>query len=116
MIKSLKCSSKAELMMNFNFLLDEPVQKITELHPGYEEHASDVWQVKTENKEIIVRSSRMTGEPANDFWWGCKRIFGIDPRQVYELEYVNNTLNKLTSIPVPRVINKEKRLSREYIQ
>ena len=42
------------------------------LYPGYEDHASDVFLVQTEDEEVIVRSSKMTEEPNNDFWWGCK--------------------------------------------
>ncbi len=42
------------------------------LHPGYEEHASDVFLVKTAFEEVIVRSSKMTEEPNNDFWWDVK--------------------------------------------
>lgn len=57
----------------------------------------------------------MVEEPNNDFWWGCKKLFGIDPRQVYELENVNNILNDITSIPVPKIINKGKAFSREFV-
>ncbi|TCN20487.1 hypothetical protein EV146_114107 [Mesobacillus foraminis] len=71
--------------------------------------------VKTDKQEAVVRSSRLTGEPDNDFWWGCKKLFGIDPRKVYELEKVNNLLNDITSIPVPKIIDKGDAFSREFI-
>ncbi|WP_152656056.1 hypothetical protein [Oceanobacillus sp. CFH 90083] len=101
--------------MNLAFLFNEPIKEVQELSPGYEDHASDVWLVKTENQEVVVRSSRMTEEPNNDFWWGCKKLFGIDPRRVFELENVNNTLNNITSIPIPRVLNKGNCFSREFV-
>jgi hypothetical protein len=101
--------------MDLQFLFQESIKEIHELSPGYEDHASDVWLVKTENQEVVVRSSRMKEEPNNDFWWGCKKLFGIDPRRAFELEYINNTLSDLTSIPVPRVINKGESDTREFV-
>lgn len=101
--------------MDLQFLFKESINEIVELSPGYEDHASDVWLVKTDHQEVVVRSSRMTAEPSNEFWWGCRKLFGIDPRQVFELEHVNNKLSDLTSIPVPRVINKGEAFAREFV-
>ena len=53
-------------------LFNSPILSIQALHPGYEDHASDVFLVQTEDTEIIVRASKMNEEPNNDFWWGCK--------------------------------------------
>lgn len=101
-------------MMDLQFLFEEPILQIEELSPGYDDHASDVWLVKTATQEVVVRTSRMIEEPSNDFWWGCKRLFGIDPRNVHALDAVNNVLNGLGSIPVPRVIGNGV-LDREYV-
>ncbi|MDZ5470423.1 hypothetical protein SM124_01555 [Bacillus sp. 31A1R] len=101
--------------MDLPFLFNEKVIETKELSPGYEDHASDVWLVKTDKREVVVRSSRMVEEPNNDFWWGCKHLFGIDPRRVYSLEAVNNILSEKTSIPIPRVLIKEIQAGREYI-
>ncbi|MFJ7933327.1 aminoglycoside phosphotransferase family protein [Sporosarcina sp. NPDC096371] len=101
--------------MDLQFLFEEPINEIVELSPGYEDHASDVWSVKTDNQEVVVRSSRLKEESNNEFWWGCRKLFGIDPRQVHELEHVNNKLSDLSSIPVPRVINKGKAFEREFV-
>lgn len=101
--------------MNLQFLFKDPIKDTLELSPGYEDHASDVWLVKTDNQEVVVRSSKMEGNPNNEFWWGCKRLFGIDPRRVYELEHVNNTLSNLTSIPIPKVIDKGRILTKEFV-
>ncbi len=100
--------------MDLQFLFNEQIREICELSPGYEDHASDVWLVKTENQEAVVRSSRMTDEPDNDFWWGCKKLFGIDPRDVYQLESVNNVLSEISSLPIPRVIKKTES-SRQFV-
>ncbi|MBS4174384.1 phosphotransferase [Bacillus sp. FJAT-49736] len=100
--------------MELQFLFQEPIKEIHELSPGYSGHASDVWLVKTKNQEVVVRASRLTEEPNNDFWWGIKHTFGIDPRNVLELESVNNKLKKITSIPIPAVIGKGKS-TREYV-
>ncbi|WP_044747760.1 phosphotransferase [Bacillus alveayuensis] len=100
--------------MDLQFLFAERIKEIQELSPGYEDHASDVWLVKTDREEVIVRSSRMVGEPSNDFWWGCKRLFGIDPRNVHELEHINNILSECSTIPIPKVLKKGT-LSREYV-
>ncbi len=82
-------------------LFASPILSIQTLHPGYEEHASDVFLVKTAFEEVIVRSSKMTEEPNNDFWWGCKNLFGIDPRNVHHLEHIHELLKKHTTCPYP---------------
>ncbi|WP_100011512.1 phosphotransferase [Lentibacillus sediminis] len=101
--------------MDLSFLFTDAIQEVMDLNPGYDDHASDVWLVKTDRQEVVVRTSRMTQEPDNDFWWGCKQLFGIDPRQVHNLAYVNNTLSERTPIPVPMVLKKGKKHSREYV-
>lgn len=101
--------------MDLQFLFSERIKEVQELHPGYEDHASDVWLVKTDEREVVVRSSRMCDEPSNDFWWGCKRLFGIDPRNAFGLEQINDTLQDITSIPIPQVIKKAKIDSKEFV-
>ncbi|MBC6975037.1 nitrate reductase [Bacillus sp. Xin] len=95
-------------------LFDSPILSVDTLHPGYENHASDVWLVKTETEEVIVRSSKMKTEPNNDFWWGCKHLFGIDPRNVHTLETIHKQLQQYTTLPIPTVLRKH-RLEREYV-
>lgn len=102
-------------ILNLQFLFAEPILHVEELTPGYDDHASDVWLVHTEHGESVVRTSRMVGEPSNPFWWGCKRLFGIDPRRVHALEKVNNVLADLGSISVPRVIGKGIQEDREFV-
>lgn len=100
--------------MNLQPFFHDTVREVVELSPGYDNHASDVWLVKTDKEEVIVRSSRMKEEPHNDFWWGCKRLFGIDPREVHNLQFVNNRLREISSIPIPKVVHKWE-IERQYI-
>lgn len=39
---------------------NEQMIEVHELSPSYDEHASDVWLMKTNEKEWIVRSSKIT--------------------------------------------------------
>lgn len=98
----------------FQQLFTSPILSIDTLHPGYENHASDVWLVKTEKEEVIVRTSKMKEEPNNDFWWGCKNLFGIDPRNVHDLEIIHTLLQKHTTLPIPKILQKHT-LEREYV-
>ncbi|WP_459501131.1 phosphotransferase [Bacillus sp. C1] len=95
-------------------LFTSPILSIDTLHPGYEDHASDVWLVKTETEEVIVRSSKMKTKPNNDFWWGCKHLFGIDPRNVHALETIHKQLRQYTTLPIPKILQKHT-LDREYV-
>ncbi|MBP1990566.1 hypothetical protein J2Z66_002172 [Paenibacillus eucommiae] len=83
----------------FQSLLGEIVEEVHALDPGYSGHASDVWLVKTSANEVIVRSSRLKEEPDNDFWWGCKFLFGVDPRSAIYIEKASGLLNKIATIP-----------------
>ncbi|KEK25023.1 phosphotransferase [Bacillus gaemokensis] len=98
----------------FQQLFTSPILSIDTLHPGYEDHASDVWLVKIENEEVVVRSSKMKEEPNNDFWWGCKQLFGIDPRNVHNLETIHKLLQEHTALPIPTILQKHI-LDREYV-
>ncbi|MDF4755976.1 hypothetical protein P3527_24310, partial [Vibrio parahaemolyticus] len=96
-------------------LFASPILSIQTLHPGYEEHASDVFLVKTAFEEVIVRSSKMTEEPNNDFWWGCKNLFGIDPRNVHHLEHIHELLKKHTNLPIPTILRKHVLNGRKFV-
>ncbi|MED0971001.1 nitrate reductase [Bacillus paramycoides] len=92
-----------------------PILSAQALHPGYDDHASDVVLVKTEAEEVIVRSSKMTEEPNDDFWWGCQNVFGIDPRNVHHLETIHTLLKKHTTLPIPTILQKHVLDGREYV-
>ncbi|HDR4726217.1 nitrate reductase [Bacillus cereus group sp. Sample62] len=96
-------------------LFTSPILSIQALHPGYEDHASDVFLVRTEDAEVIVRSSKMNEEPNNDFWWGCKNLFGIDPRNVHHLKAVHTLLQEHTNLPIPTILEKHILSGREFL-
>ncbi|MGF9767644.1 nitrate reductase [Bacillus albus] len=96
-------------------LFTSPILSVQALHPGYEDHASDVFLVRTEEAEVIVRSSKMNEEPTNDFWWGCKNLFGIDPRNVHHLETVHTLLQEYTNLPIPTILGKHILNGREFV-
>lgn len=96
-------------------LFNSPILSVQALHPGYEDHASDVFLVQTEDTEIIVRASKMNEEPNNDFWWGCKNLFGINPRNVHHLETVHTLLQEHTNLPIPTILEKHVLNGREFV-
>jgi len=96
-------------------LFDEPILAVTTLDPGYAEHGSDVWRVQTANQDVIVRRSRLTGEPDHEFWWGCKFLFGIDPRRMVHFAKNVQMLNAVADIPAPNVIFSAVLDEREYL-
>ncbi|HDR7356384.1 Uncharacterized protein BCZB5J_01995 [Bacillus cereus] len=96
-------------------LFTSTILSIQALHPGYEDHASDVFLVRTEDAEVIVRSSKMNEEPNNDFWWGCKNLFGIDPRNIHHLEAVHTLLQEHTNLPIPTILEKHIVNGREFV-
>ncbi|MCW9129910.1 nitrate reductase [Bacillus paramycoides] len=96
-------------------LFTSPILSAQALHPGYDDHASDVFLVKTEAEEVIVRSSKMTEEPNDDFWWGCQNLFRIDPRNVHHLETIHTLLKKHTTLPIPTILQKHVLDGREYV-
>jgi hypothetical protein len=92
--------------MNLQPLFTQPILRqclFPDVHPG---QASDVWLVETRDESVIVRRTRMSSEPANDFWWGCRDLFGVDPTDLFALEGMNRVLGELSPIPVPQVLRK----------
>lgn len=100
---------------NLQLLLNEPIMDAKILDPGYSEHASDVWLVKTATNEVIVRSSRLNCEPDHEFWWGCNFLFGIDPRYMIYFEHNAAFLKRISDIPVPEIIARKSVHDKEYL-
>lgn len=87
-------------------LFTSPILSAQALHPGYEDHASDVFLVKTETEEVIVRSSKMTEEPNNDFGGDVKIFLELIQRHVHHLETIHALLKKHTTLPIPTILQK----------
>ncbi len=92
--------------MMLQSLFHHPIRSQTCLDPGYSGHASDVWLVETDTERAVVRRSRITEFPVNDFQLGAFELFGCDPREVHALEPLNGMLAELSPVPVPRVLRK----------
>lgn len=87
--------------MNLQPLFTEPIVEQRPLDPGYADHASDVWLVRTAAEAVVVRTSRLIGRPDNDFWWGLRDLFGVDPRRIFDMKTVNQILHQQSPIPSP---------------
>jgi len=85
-------------------LFTAPIRSQTYLYPGYDDHASDVWRVQTDEEDVIVRRSRITDYPANPFHTGIWNLFGVDPRRVADLQPLNAQLAAISPIPIPQVL------------
>lgn len=96
-------------------LFDEPIEDIQLLDPGYSGHASDVWSVKLASGEVVVRTSRLQSEPNREFWWGCKYMFGIDPRNMIFFERNSQMVNAALYIPAPAVLDKRTIEGKDYL-
>jgi len=96
-------------------LFDEPIEEVRPLDPGYTDHASDVWLVRMASQEVVVRSSRLQAEPEREFWWGCKHLFGIDPRDMLYFEANLKVLHPIPEVAAPRVISRAKLDGRDYL-
>lgn len=97
------------------FIRDQPIIELRVLDPGYTGHGSDVWMVRTAAEDIIIRSSRLRGEPEQEFWWGLKALFGVDPRDMVHFEAALRLLGGIPDIPVPRVLGRKRVNGREYL-
>lgn len=110
-------------------LFSQPILHVTSLDPGYKDHGSDVWLVETADERVVVRSSRMLGptDELNDFWWGCRHLFGIEPWRTFDLEVIHRTLSQAHTLShghmlsqavgfrIPQVLRKGVIGGREYV-
>ncbi len=87
-------------------LFDRPIQSAVYMDPGYLSDASDVWLVRTDAEEVAVRASRVTAALAGPFATGCHRLFGADPRRIWDVEAVNALLADMSPVPAARVLRR----------
>lgn len=101
--------------MDLQPIFSDPILEQTYLDPGYPDHASDVWLVKTASEEVVVRVSRLGSQPADAFWLGVHELFGVDAGNVLDLEAVNDLVCRISPIPAPRVRRKGVQDGRQYV-
>lgn len=90
--------------MSLQSLFPDPIlhtHHFADLHPG---QASDVWLVETSAERVVARTTRLSKTPQDEFWWGCRRLFGIDVTDVHANAHINRVLQAHSTIPVPNVI------------
>ena len=92
-------------LMVLQSLFMMPIVEQVYLDPGYSGHANDIWRVKTAQEEVVVRILR-DREPGGPFWKGCQYLFGLDPRNIFDLEEINAVLANVSPIPIPQVLRK----------
>ncbi len=92
--------------MNLQKLFTAPIVEQNYLDPGYSGHSSDVWHITTAQEEVVVRVVRQQGELDGPFWQGCAFLFGLDPRNIFDLEPINALLASVCPISVPQVLRK----------
>lgn len=104
------------IIINFRSVFpSERIINIKELSPGYDDHASDVWRIKTEKREVIVRASGIEDvKCAGAFFRSLNIIFGIDPTNVFAMEAINDRLFDLNAFVYPKILEKHK-IDREYV-
>lgn len=85
--------------MDFQFLLDEPIIAVKK----FNSIASDVWEVTTMTKSVIVRTSGVESLEEAPWTWGCNQIFGLDIRKVSNLIDINKRLKEHTNFLIPQV-------------
>ena len=103
--------------MNIQDLFDKKILEQEYLDPGYEDHATEVIRVKTEDEQVVFRSPRYMCElnELGSFGWGLYKMFNLDMRDVFRLEDINKTITKFGPIPSPQILSKGYIKERPYI-
>jgi aminoglycoside phosphotransferase (APT) family kinase protein len=84
-------------------LFDAPVIEQVELDPGFEDHGSSVFRVRTANEDVVARSFRAAD--IHGPFWGCLHaLFGIDPLTAAEAVPIYRLLSDVSPIAVPQVV------------
>ena len=91
-------------ILNFQPLFAAPIVEQAVPDRPYGGPISEVFLVTTTTESVVVRVLRPTGVPDVAFWWGCRHLFGLDPRNLRAISIINQQLADLGSIPVPKVL------------
>ncbi len=81
-------------------------------HPG---QASWVWRVKTQDGSYIVRTSRYTEPPDEDFWQGAWRLFKHNPATLQGMVWADRALGPRSPIRLPKIWRQELYHGRPYL-
>ena len=81
-------------------------------HPG---QASWVWRVKTQDGSYIVRTSRYTEPPDEDFWQGAWRLFKRNPATLEGMVWADRVLTPCSPIRLPKIWRQKLYHGRPYL-
>ena len=90
--------------MDLQPLFAAPIWEQSVLDPGYADHTNAVWRVRTAAGVVVVRVPGVPATPANPFWWGLHRLFGVHAYDVAAVARKHRRLRRLSPVPVPRVV------------
>jgi len=83
-------------------IFEEPVRSTKRLGGG---NTNDVWHVKTNQGEYIVKIPRISPHLKESFWYGLNSLFGLDVyRDMKHHRDLTEYISNYSSITVPRVI------------
>jgi fructosamine-3-kinase len=77
--------------------------------------ASDLWLVKTDKSEAVVRSTTVTDLNDASFLKGCYLLYGLDFRKIFDLNEINHCLASMTHFTIPKVVGMGTIAGKEYV-
>ena len=95
-------------------LFEDPIVELAELDPGFADHGSSVFCVRTAREHVIARSFRAAGA-GGSFWSTLRALFGIDPRVASEAGATYALLSETSPIPVPGLRRAAMAAGREWL-
>jgi hypothetical protein len=93
------------IVLEIEHFLGEHIESCHQVEYDYDDHASDVWIVRTTRQTVVVRRNRFgCAIDLGPFPYCMYYLFGVDPSQISDLKSINNLLNNVSNIPAPQVL------------
>jgi hypothetical protein len=86
-----------------NFFV-EPILEAAHCDPGYTDHATDVWRVRTSSQTVALRLSEYNSWHG-PFWDGLRRLFKWRPVTPGRVTKRNRFLSHAGGLPVPNLLS-----------
>ena len=99
---------------NLQELFDRPILEQDELDPGFEDHGSLVFRVRTSREHVIARAFRRDAVEGS-FWGNIQTLFGANPLAASEVVPIHSLLAAISPIPVPSVLRVGTADDREWL-
>ena len=92
---------------NWEEVFDEPVLTAERLGGGF---ANDVWSVRTDAGEFVVKITRNPPRPNRPFWDGLEMLFGLNTHEnMRRLPGLADLMRDLSPLSVPRIVHVDRR-------